>query len=294
MNKEKSHWILGLVYINPDDPQLLVPIPCKLGLAVNFGNPRSVRFLAWIWLAALLGFFLAPIVAHPSYFTANPTPLFWVLLAILGALSIIRLNGCFAWSDYRLIHLASFGLVATGVGFGFQALINGPLVVWWGADSLSWAHHLVLAPVAALGQTFGKAAAVLLLLRAKPASHSRDFIRYGLLIGLGFTIIEITSLYFSVAWAELPLRSYLGVWERLSSSMFHIYSGALVALALRTRRYLPLLVVLAIHTVTDYLAGIHNSLPLSIYVVETIFSACAVLTWVIFLLMARPEASEDL
>ncbi len=294
MTERKSHWILGLVYINPDDSRLLVPLPCKIGLAVNFGNPRSVRFLAWIWPAFILSLLVAPIVAHPSYFANNLTPLFWVILADLAAVGIIRLNSSFAWADYRLVPMASFGLVAAGLGFALQAIVNGPLVLLWGPKSLSWMHHLVLAPVAALAQTFGKGIAVLLLLKARPVSQTRSVVRYGLLVGLGFTITEITSIFFSVAWAQLPLTSYLGAWERTSISMFHIYSAGLVALALGSKQKLPILMVVGIHAVTDFLAGISALLPFSIYVLETIFSLCAVLVWAAFLVFIRAGSSNEL
>jgi len=103
MTRAKSHWTLGRVCINPDDRRLLVPLPCNLGLAVNFGHRHSVRFLFWNWAALILGLHVAPILAHPSYFAKDLTPLFWVLLANLAAIGIIRLNGCFTWADYGLL-----------------------------------------------------------------------------------------------------------------------------------------------------------------------------------------------
>lgn len=288
----KSPWILGLLYINPDDARLFVPLPSKLGLAINFGHLRSVRCLFWIWMGVILGLLVAPIIAHPSYFADDSTPLVWVLLASVASLCIIRLNGSFAWSDYRFMELASFGLAAAGIGFLLQAIVNRPLVALWGADSLSWMHHLVLAPVAALAQTFGKGAAILLLLRARPVPHAVGAARYGLLVGLGFTVTEIANIYFSITWAQIPLTSYLGVWERASSSMFHIYSAGLVALALWWRRHALILLVLAVHAASDFLAGVSAALPFSIYELEAIFSLCSVLVWATFLLFARATASS--
>ena len=294
MSERKSHWILGFLYINRDDTRVLVPLPCKLGLALNFGNPRALGVLYWIWIGFLLAMVTAPIIAHPSYFARDPAPLFWVVLANVAALAIIRLNGCFAWLDYRFILLASFGMIATSLGFSLQALINGPLVALWGADHLTWVSHLILAPVAAVAQTLGKGAAILMLVRVRPTSSRLGYVRYGLLVGLGFTILEITVLYFRVAWAQAPLTSLsLSVWERTSASMFHVYSGGLVALACWSRRYLPIVLVLVIHATMDFLAGIAGSLPLSLCGLETVFSVLAAGMWVAFLLTAWGITSND-
>ena len=57
MTKLKSPWILGMLYINADDPRLFVLAPYKLGWAMNFGNPRAVTALSWISAIFLLGLF---------------------------------------------------------------------------------------------------------------------------------------------------------------------------------------------------------------------------------------------
>lgn len=292
MSAQKSPWILGIVYINPDDSRVLVPLPCKLGLAVNFGNPRAVAVVSWICAILLLVLLVVPIVAHPAYFASDPVPLLWVISANVVALGLIRLNGCFAWSDYRLIALASYGLIAIGIGFSLQGLINRPLVLWWGARNLSWIHYLVLGSVAGIAQTVGRGIAILLLQKTRPVSTVYDYARHGLLVGLGFTIVEITYIYFAVAWAQAPL-GYLSVWERVSASMLHIYLGGLVALAFWWRRYLLIALVVAIHALTDFLASAGGSLGFSTFGLETLFSAFGVFTWAIFLLAIGFGARGD-
>jgi len=293
MSEQKSHWILWLVYINPEDKRVFVPLPCRLGLAVNFGNPRCITFLLWICVGVLLACLTAPIIAHPSYFARNPLPIFWFLSVNLAAIGMIRLNRCFVWSDYRLITLASYGAVAVSAGFGIQALINGPLILWWGAGNLSWMHYIVLASVGAAAQTFGKGVAILLLLKVRPATTPREHARYGLLIGLGFTILEISVIcYLPAAWAQARL-GYVSVWERVSASMFHIYSGGLVALALWAKRYRLIALVLAIHALMDWIAGAGGWLRLSLWSMETIFLVCAAFTWLAFLLAVRAMSSDN-
>ncbi len=291
MNNNKSHWVLGLLYINPEDSRVFVPLPCKLGVALNFGNPRVVTPLCWFSALGLLGLFTAPILVHPSYFLRNPTTSLLWLLAWLIALLIIRLNGCFGWSDYREIPLASYGLVAVSVGLGIQNLILGSFALWRGEMvNWSWAHGLVIGPVCAVAQTFGKWAAIVLLLKIRPAPSRLALIRYGLLVGLGFTIYEIAIVYFPAAWAQAAL-GHLAVWERVSVSMFHIYSAGLVALALWSRRPHLLVFVVAMHSVMDGLAVATRSLQLSFDTVEVIFSALAAITWCAFLVAARAPHS---
>jgi hypothetical protein len=291
MSDQSSHRILGIIYFNPDDSRILVPMRSKLGLTINFGHPHAVTAFSWLVGIYLLGLTVAPIIAHPHWFAREPSDLVWLVSSDLVALVLLRCNGWFRWADYRLLYLASFGLIAAGIGFAVQALINGPLVWWWGRN-LTLAHHLVLGPVAAVAQTFGKWFALTLLLQVRPSSSPARWRQYGLLVGFGFTLLEITGLYFRVAWAQVPV-SYLSIWERASSSMFHIYSSGLVAVAITSRRFWPILLVVAVHAVSDVLAGAGGTLGLSTYTLESIFSGCALVIWVAFLL-ARDISRDDL
>lgn len=293
MSDDQSHWILGLVYSNAADPRIFVPLPSKLGLALNFGNPRVIPALTWIWIIYLVGMTVVPIALHPLAFVKHPSPIIVLVSADMAALIIVRLNGCFTWSDYRLIYLTSYGLVAASAGFLVQTIINGPLVLWWGMGNLSWLHHLLLAPVAAIAQTFGRVVAIILLLNVRPTSVRLNYARYGLFVGLGFTVAEIAMFYVQVVWAEAPW-SWLGLCERVSASMFHIYAAGLVALALWSKRARLIMLVVAIHALMDFLAGTGGWPNLSIYGLETIFSILALVTWWIFLFAARPASASGL
>ena len=48
-----KYWPGGLIYINREDPALLVPRRFGLGWALNFGNPRAAMLLAGV--LALIG-----------------------------------------------------------------------------------------------------------------------------------------------------------------------------------------------------------------------------------------------
>ncbi len=284
MKADRAGWTLGLIYINPEDERVFVTLPCKLGLALNFGNPRAVGALCRIWIVVLVALFACPILAHPAAFTRNPaTPAVW-LAAWAAALLAIRLNPCFGWMDYRLLFLASYGLVATSAGFGVQAVIAVPLVAWWGGmEHLSWVHGLALGPLCGAAQTFGKWAAILLLLKVRPGADRAGCIRFGLLVGLGFTLTEIAALYFPAAWAQATL-GWLSLWERTSVSVFHIYSAGLVALAVCSKRHWLTAFVVLTHGVMDGLVVAVRPLQIPFETLEMICSILAVLTWAIFLM----------
>lgn len=286
MGKDKSVWILGTVYINPDDKRLLVPLPSKLGWAVNMGHPRSANLLWWLLVAILLGTLLVPIVIHPTLLTRAPGDPVWLVECWLIALVMIRLNGTFHWTDYRTLHLAGFGLAAASLGFGVQALVNGPLVLWWGLKHLSGLQQLTLGSVCGIAQTFGKWGALVLLLKSTPAGDTRSRIVQGLLVGLGFAVVEVCMIGVPAIWNQIPL-SPLSLWERASATLFHIYSGGLVALAIAVRRFWPILLCIVLHALMDSVAvGLAAPLRWNLTGMESFFSAAAVVTWIAFLLSA--------
>jgi len=51
---DNRHWVLGLFYVNRDDPSILVEQRFGLGYTINFGNPKAVALLA-VFLAAIVG-----------------------------------------------------------------------------------------------------------------------------------------------------------------------------------------------------------------------------------------------
>ena len=118
-------------------------------------------------------------------------------------------------------------------------------------------------------------------------ARTRSYARCGLYVGLGFVISEIVLIYFSWAWGYSPGNTIqwsflVGVWERASAAMFHIYSAGLIAVALWARRYWWFCVfVITIHALTDFPAGAR--IPTPIYAFEATISVCAIFTWLTFL-----------
>src|SRR5579864_2974227 len=110
MRDQKSNRILKVVYFNPDDPRVILPMRWRIGLTLNFGHPRAVTALAWICGTAVLALVVVPIVAHPVWFAREPVDLIWVVSANLAAVALVHLNKWFAWSDLRILSLASFGV----------------------------------------------------------------------------------------------------------------------------------------------------------------------------------------
>src|SRR5690348_10802515 len=54
---DARNWIAGLIYYNPDDPNLIVPKRLGYGWTINFGHPRGKLFLG-----VLIALILLPIV----------------------------------------------------------------------------------------------------------------------------------------------------------------------------------------------------------------------------------------
>ena len=183
---------------------------------------------------------------------------------------------------------ATYGVLAAIVAFIVQDAINGPLVRHW-SSGLTWQHHLLLGPVAAAAQTFGKCFALAILFTVRPQASLSDGLRLGLLVGLGFTVYEITLVYSNMASAQLAVVGYGGLCERASASLFHIYSGGLLALGLASRRAWPLLLVFAVHAWSDFLAGAGVSLGFSVAALEWAFGMWAIALWVVYLFAGRSD-----
>ena len=58
---DNRHWVLGMFYVNRDDPSIMVERRFGFGYTINFGNPRAV-LLFGVFLAAVLALVIAAIV----------------------------------------------------------------------------------------------------------------------------------------------------------------------------------------------------------------------------------------
>jgi uncharacterized membrane protein len=59
---DNRNWVLGMFYVNRDDPSILVERRFGLGYTINFGNPRAVMLLA----AFLLAIVALVLIAHAA------------------------------------------------------------------------------------------------------------------------------------------------------------------------------------------------------------------------------------
>ena len=58
---DNSRWVLGVFYVNRDDPSILVERRFGFGYTINFGNPKAVALFA-VFMAAVLGMVIAGLV----------------------------------------------------------------------------------------------------------------------------------------------------------------------------------------------------------------------------------------
>jgi len=285
--KSKKHWILNLLYINPDDKRMIVQYPFKLGYSFNFGNPKAIRAFSWTILLVLISLVAIPAVYHYQYIINYPSIFLWILLSCISALFILFVNTSENSLIWEKLPNFSFGFLAVGIGFGGQSIINGLLFYLIGAENIVWVHHLIFGPVAAICQTLGKILIILFIVKIFNTLNVKTYIVYALIIGFGFTIGEIFYIGSQIVISEQIITGYLGVWERSISSLFHIYSAGLIAISLYNKKYSLILLVVFTHAVTDIIAGSSNSMQISIITLELIFSAFSLIIWVAYLIKMK-------
>jgi uncharacterized membrane protein len=62
---DNSRWVLGVFYVNRDDPSVFVEKRFGLGYTINFGNPRAVGLLV-LFFTAVLAFAMAAVLSSGS------------------------------------------------------------------------------------------------------------------------------------------------------------------------------------------------------------------------------------
>jgi len=53
---DNTHWVLGMFYVNRDDPSMIVEKRFGVGYTINFGNPKAVALMAVFVVVLLLVF----------------------------------------------------------------------------------------------------------------------------------------------------------------------------------------------------------------------------------------------
>ena len=291
---DRSSWWCGF-YANPEDKQLLVQRPNpRMGWTINIAHPAvgpTIGALGGvIWLIPLLWV----VVLRWSILASSSPTVLWYLGSMIGSLIAFGLNPFSFTSRRFVLRGVAFGMIAALVGFAFQSCLNIPIVAAIGKANLTWRTHLYLGATASIAQTAGKLLLIAGLIQATRMTDTKDKKRAGLLVGLGFTVFEITMLWISVLAAGLPITSLIGVWERASASLFHIYSGGLLALFLIDKRSVYLGIVILIHFGMDWLAGANATLTiLTPLQFESVVSVFATVVWLTFVVVGSIESRKD-
>jgi hypothetical protein len=276
MTPPPSPWFWGVLYCDHDDPRLFVPQRTKTGWTINWGNPRAPLALLWVLGGLVGGALIIVCLLRVRHLVGNPMMLLWWAGSVLAATAAVRLNTMNVGPT--ALKYLGLGIFAFFIGLGCQRILNGGFVTVVGSRNLTWAHHLYLGPVAGICQTFGKLVAIALVWKTARSDDSRALTRCGLVVGLGFALTEITYLAAAGIFVRGPMTSvdvFIGIWERTSSSVFHIYAAGLVAVAVAMRRKV-------------WLAGANATLThYPVKTLELIFTLIGVLTWLTFWLVVR-------
>jgi len=283
------------VYVSRRDSRLWVPKQVSsMGWTMNLGHRRALVGLGLIGLAVILLPVVIIMSIRRSALISAAEPWLWLATSLSLAIAAVFPNGL---CRYRLSWVfvgMTFGFFAALTGFGIQGLFNGPVVTLLGAANLTWHSHLYLALAGAAAQTFGKCLFVPLGWKVLRAAGLSDKVRVGLLVGLGFTVLEICLLWSQAVWAQTSFADWrIGALERGVSSVFHIYATGLLAMGLARRQYSLFALVIAVHFLTDWFVGANATLlHLTAIQMELWFAAAAAIIWVTFLVVTRKVVGE--
>ncbi|HET9980059.1 MAG TPA: DUF5808 domain-containing protein [Ktedonobacterales bacterium] len=70
---DDRNWLAGLIYYNPDDPDLIVPKRLGYGWTINFGHPRGKLFLIVLIALIVLPFVLLIFVPGLASYGCHPS-----------------------------------------------------------------------------------------------------------------------------------------------------------------------------------------------------------------------------
>ena len=197
--------------------------------------------------------------AHSAFVAQHPFNLAWIFLSALLAGLWLLVN---RESVRPLGPSRGFGYGVAGclLAFIIQGAVNGGLLDLLGHDGPGLAGYLLLGAGAGLCQLFGKWLGLFVLLHQAQVRNRVEVIALGLGVGLGFALAEIVVIGQGMIarLTALDPPALLSLLERFSAGGFHVYSGALIAIAIVTRRLHWILWVFLLHTLVDWLAGKHR------------------------------------
>lgn len=247
--------------------------------------------VAAVALVLVAGGLVRAVLTHREFVAQNPQNLAWIALSLAVGAATFLVNGEGVRLRARTLLWAGYGTFAMLAGFNLQGIVNGSIAHVVPLASRGLVAYLVLGIGAGLCQTVGKWLLVAVLDRVHRPTLKRDVLAAGLAVGLGFGLSEVVFIGSRAIDAGTAVQGLglLGVWERASAVFFHVYTGGLIAIALALRSALPIVLVVAIHSVDDWVAGASNAqlLGVPLVAVEVFFTAAALATWALFRLWAR-------
>lgn len=255
-----------------------------------FRDRRLDLVVAVVALLLSVGGFVRVAIAHRDFVAAHPQNLAWVALSLLLGGATFLANGHVALRDRRLVW-AGYGLFAMLAGFNLQGLVNGSIARAFPPAERGLLVYLALGIGAGACQTFGKWLMVRVIDRVHAPTGRVAVVAAGLAVGLGFGLGEVLFIGGQILQSGTAISGIgaIGIWERTSAVGFHIYSSGLIAIGIALGRWWPILFVLALHSVEDWLAGAVGSGVLRVdhVALETFYSVATISVWVLFRRAAR-------
>lgn len=220
--------------------------------------------------------------AHHRHFVLDhPMNVVWIVASCSAGVAVLLTNGA-KLAPKEVWPWLGYGIVAAYFGFALQAGLNGGLLrEIGGAPGLG--GYLILGFGAAGAQTFGKWLVLRFLSRLGAFRSARRTLGIGLGVGLGFGLAEIVMLGENQIVRQVGMTAFplVGIWERFVAVGLHVFSSAIIALAILKRLAAPIVVVVALHAFDDFVAGAVSGglVHLPVVAVEGVFSAVTLVLW---------------
>jgi hypothetical protein len=247
-------------------------------------------FIAGLAVALSVGGFARVVFDQRAFLAEQPQDLLWVVLALVAGGTTFFANGFVPLSGRTLLW-AGYGTFAMLAGFSMQGVVNGGIVRTTPPDAHGLGYFLALGAGAGFCQTLGKWLMIRLLNRIHRPTARLDVLAGGLAVGLGFGLSEVLFIGTQLIHAGTVIQGIgaIGIWERCAAVGFHVFSGGLLAIGLASGATWPLLVVLLVHTLEDFLAGALGGgvVLLPSIAVEALYSLMTVALVLVFRRAAR-------
>ena len=247
-------------------------------------------FIAGLAVALSVGGLARVVVAQRAFLAEHPQDLLWIALALLAGAAPFFANGYVGLSGRTLLW-AGYGTFAMLAGFNLQGFLNGGIARSVPAADRDLLFYLALGAGAGLCQTLGKWLMIRVVNRVHRPTARVDVLAAGLAVGLGFGLSEVLFIGVQVIQAGTVITGLglIGIWERCAAVGFHVYSAGLLAIGIALGQTWPLLVVLLVHSLEDWLAGAVSTGHLAVpgVLLEIVYTAATVLLWALFRRAAR-------